>query len=66
MAEAPRLLNVEVAAHGDAWEWQLLDQADIIISGVERTREAAQREGDDALFDSLLAGRAKPLHRSQE
>jgi len=66
MSKAPRLLDVQVAVHGVAWEWQLLDQQDLIMSGLETSRDDAQREGDSALFEWLLAGRAKPLYRDQK
>jgi hypothetical protein len=61
MSTKPRLLDVQVSAHGAEWEWRLLDQADIVMSGLKASRHEAQKEGDSALFEVLSAGYAPPF-----
>jgi hypothetical protein len=66
MAQAPRLLDVQVSARGAEWEWQLLDQAVVIMSGVKPSCEEAQKEGHSALFEVLSAGYAQPFKKDRE
>jgi hypothetical protein len=65
MSKVPRLLDVQVCAHGVEWEWQLLDQAEIIMSGLKPTRPEAQKKGDSALFEVLSAGHAQPFKKDR-
>jgi hypothetical protein len=55
MAKSPvRLLDVAVSQSGQGrWKWNVSDGATEIASGFEITREAAQIQGDSALFALL-------------
>jgi hypothetical protein len=66
MPQAPHLINVQVSARGAEWEWQLLDQADVVMSGLMPSREEAQKEGDCALFEVLSAGYAQPFKKDRK
>ena len=59
---APRLLEVSIAAvELMLWKWCVLHGASEIAAGFESTREAAQREGDAALFQLLTTPPADKL-----
>jgi hypothetical protein len=53
----PRLLEVSVIhLKPDRWEWQVCEGETMVMIGFEASREAAQIEGDNALFKLLSAG----------
>jgi hypothetical protein len=66
MSKMPRLLDVQVCAYQGEWEWRLVDQEGVVMSGLKPSREQAQKEGDSALFAVLSAGRATPFKKDQK
>ena len=58
MTNAVRLLDVAVAPAGEGrWKWSVAEGEMEIATGFEVTREAAQTEGDSALFALLSISR---------
>lgn len=59
MAKSPlRLLDVAVSQSGQGrWKWNVSDGTTEIAAGFETTREAAQTQGDSALFALLSINR---------
>lgn len=55
----PRLLEVRVIPlKPDRWEWQVCEDETMVMIGFETSREAAQIEGDNALFKLLSEGQS--------
>jgi hypothetical protein len=54
----PVVLNVVIIERSpNKWEWRVCDRrGTTIISGFERTRQAAKYAGDRALFGLLVSG----------
>ncbi len=50
------MLEVVIRNHSPAkWEWRLLDHdGNVLLRGLEKTREAAKYQGERALFQFLL------------